>query len=394
MNTSSTLAPIIGACVRPVSLRRTVTDTRDGSSHSTEHAKRCGTRIADRCPSCSALYRGDAFQVIRSGLFDRVTNLPKLVTMITLTAPGADVFGKTHSRRTSENGKVRRCACRKFHSENDRAIGTPLDPSRYDYEAAASFNANASRLFAVTMQKLSRVLGHKIKVVRVVEFQTRGLVHIHALVLGRVSKPILRLVVSGGINTRTGRHIAAASSGGWKWGPQCKAVVVKSDAPGKAVAYLVKVVNYSLKDTGRGAARNYAHNERMTDAADRGLKCDYTFHDCTFGANHSDITTETLNTVTGEINYATVRVKYQGRGTKSHVCRRHRRAEEGWGFRGHVLSKSLSWGCTFREIRARREMWTNANKPTLPSHLVVSWERLTNTPRLPISAATSGISPP
>ena len=394
VSTTSPLSPAVGFCSRPVTLRRTVTDTRDGSSRSTEHVKRCGTRIADRCPSCSALYRGDAFQVIRSGLFDRVTNLPKLVTMITLTAPGADVFGKTHSRRISENGKTRRCACRKYHAENDRVIGTPLDPSTYNYAAAASFNANASRLFAVTMQKLSRVLRRKMEVVRVVEFQTRGLVHIHALVLGCVPKPTLRLVVRGGINPRTGRQIAAASSGGWTWGPQCKAEVITGDTPGKAIAYLVKVVNYSLKETGRGAARNYTHNERMTDAADKGLKCGHTFHDCTFGADHSDIITDIVNTVTGEINCVTVRVNYQGPGTKSRVCRRHRRAEEGWGFRGHVLSKSRTWGCTFREVRARREMWVNAKKPTLPPYLVVSWERLRDTPRLPTSLATSGVSPP
>lgn len=396
VNTSSAPLPVpgVGECSRPVTLRRTVTDTRNGSSHTTDHTKRCGTRIADRCPSCSALYRGDAFQVIRGGLFDPMTNLPRVVTMVTLTAPGADVFGKTHSRRLDKNGKVRRCVCLKHHAENDRAIGTPLDPSTYDYEAATSFNANASRLFAVTMQKLSRVLDRKMQVVRVVEFQTRGLVHIHALVLGRVSKTTLRLVVRGGINRRTGRRIAAASSGGWTWGPQCKADVIKSDTPGKAIAYLVKVVNYALKDTGRGAARNYTHNEKMTDAADKGLTCGNTFHDCVHGADHAEIMTELLDDATGEITISTVRVHYQGKGTSSRVCRRHRRAEEGWGFRGHVLAKSRSWGCTFHEVRARREQWVAANKPSLPSYLVVTWERLRDTSQARTSSVTSGASPP
>ena len=125
--------------------------------------------------------------------------------MVTLTAPGSDKFGKTHVRHLTKNNKVQRCSCRRYHNENDRLLGTPIDPDTYNYVGAAAFNANASRLFAVTMQKLGRLLGRKLRVIRVIEFQTRGLVHVHALVLGPVPQCSLELVVRGGKNLRTGR---------------------------------------------------------------------------------------------------------------------------------------------------------------------------------------------
>ena len=114
--------------------------------------------------------------------------------MVTLTAPGSDRFGKTHVRHLTKNKKVQRCSCRRYHNENDRLLGTPIDPATYDYDGAAAFNANASRLFAVTMQKLGRLLGRKLQVVRVIEFQTRGLVHVHALVLGPVHLAVWNLL--------------------------------------------------------------------------------------------------------------------------------------------------------------------------------------------------------
>ena len=389
---SSTPTPTVGvgACSNPVTLRRTVTDSRTGNSYSTEHPKRCGTRIESRCPSCSALYKGDAFQVIRSGIIDATTNLPKLVTMVTLTAPGSDRFGKTHVRHLTKNKKVQRCSCRSYHNENDPLLGTPIDPETYDYEGAAAFNANTSRLFAVTMQKLGRLLGRKLQVVRVIEFQARGLVHVHALVLGPVPQRILELVVRGGKNLVTGRPIYPAMSGGWTWGTQCKADVIQGETPGKAIAYLVKVVKYALKDTGRGECRNSNHGDRMTDAASTGFCCGLSLYECRQGSRHAVVEREIVDENTGEIATVKVPVSYRGKRT-SRTCRRHRRAENGWGFRGHILAKSRNWGCTFGEVRARRNNWMAASKPSLPSHLTVTWERLREPSMMSL---TSGISPP
>ena len=380
----------VGTCSHPITLRRTVTDSRTGSSNSTEHAKRCGTRIKSRCPSCSALYKGDAFRIIRSGIIDATTNLPKLVTMVTLTAPGSDKFGKTHVRHLTKNNKVQRCSCRRYHNENDRLLGTPIDPDTYNYVGAAAFNANASRLIAVTMQKLGRLLGRKLRVIRVIEFQTRGLVHVHALVLGPVPQCSLELVVRGGKNLRTGRPISAAMSGGWKWGEQCDAKVIQGETPGRAIAYLVKVVMYALKDTGHGECRNFNHGERMAAAASAGVSCELSLYECKHGSSQVIVERNIIDVSTGEISTIKVPVSYQGKRT-SRICRRHRRAENGWGFRGHILAKSRNWGCTFGEVRARRNNYVAASKPSLPSYLTVTWERL----REPsLTGSTSGVSPP
>jgi hypothetical protein len=47
----------------------------------------------------------------------------------TFTAPG---FGPVHNRPTSG-----RCRCGTTHDQDDNALGTPLDPTTYDYESPA-----------------------------------------------------------------------------------------------------------------------------------------------------------------------------------------------------------------------------------------------------------------
>ena len=376
----------VGTCAHPIKLFRTSIDTRTGEMRFGEHDKRCGSRIHDRCPSCSALYRGDAFQVIRSRIIDSSTKLPKLLTMITLTAPGADRFGHIHSRNATKAGKLMRCKCRLYHEKDDQLIGTPIDPDTYDYEAAADFNANATRLFAVSMQKLSRVLNRKLKVIRVVEFQQRGLVHVHALVLGPLTQRSLELIVSGGTNLRTGREIAPATSGGWTWGKECKADVISGSTPGKAIAYMVKVINYSLKDTGQGECKNGKHRRQMSRASGKTVRCDNRISDCHHGNRFYSITVE--SEVGGEVSQKRVQILDQGE--RSHrLCRSHRRAVNGWGFRGHVLAKSRNWGCTFQEVRARRLNWHQNSNSGRPEHLIVQWSRTKPPGFLAIAPGTS-----
>lgn len=375
MNTAVAATAGVGECSNPVTLRRTVTNHKTGTRFSTDHAKRCGTRIEAKCPSCSSLYRGDAIQVIRHGLINQATNTPMLFTMLTFTAPGAEIFGATHTRHISKHGRVQRCACRSYHNENDRHLGTPINPNTYDYEAAAKFNANASRLFAVTMQKLSRLHGRKLKFVRVMEYQARGLIHIHALVLGPITQRSLELVVRGGTGLRSKRKIAPATSGGFTWGPECKADVICGDTPGRAIAYLMKVIHYALKDTGSGECRNSHHGSAMADAAEATLDCDGSIYDCRHGSREFVYEVETVDTNTGEVLIEERTGRFQGKKVE-HNCRRHRRAITGWGFRGHVLAKSRNWGCTFREVRERRSAWMSKSKPQLPDHLEVTWLRL------------------
>jgi hypothetical protein len=69
-----------------------------------DYEKPCGSRLADRCPHCSEVYRRDAFAVLRAGLQD-AANSTTPFTFITFTTPGADVFGATHQRVTATSKK-------------------------------------------------------------------------------------------------------------------------------------------------------------------------------------------------------------------------------------------------------------------------------------------------
>ncbi|MFP8882499.1 replication initiator protein RepSA [Streptomyces mangrovi] len=153
----------------------------------------CGNRRASRCPSCAWTYAGDTYHLIRAGLVgdDRkgvaasVRTHPKVFA--TLTAPS---FGPVHNRPASG-----RCRCGAAHGPDDPALGTPLDPDRYDYASAVLWNNHASELwryFTIYLRRqLAKLAGItqaalrdacRISFGKVAEFQKRGAVHFHAIV--------------------------------------------------------------------------------------------------------------------------------------------------------------------------------------------------------------------
>src|ERR1035437_1561064 len=171
----------------------------------------CGNRRASRCPSCSATYRRDAYSLVRAGLAgDEVSGVsgewaghPRVFA--TLTAPS---FGAVHRRvvhgastlpcRRGANEATcahgRPLSCRVRHGEDDPAIGQPLCPNCYDYQGAVLWNAHAGVLWRRTTIAMTRLLAARAGVprteigdlarlsfVKVAEFQTRGLVHLHVI---------------------------------------------------------------------------------------------------------------------------------------------------------------------------------------------------------------------
>jgi len=364
-----------GDCACPIHLRRQTVNTETGEISHREILRRCQSRLEAKCPSCSKLYRGDASAIIRAGLMD-ATNKPRPFTMITLTAPGADVFGQVHSRHIMKNGSVKPCACRVRHSKDAVVLGTPINVATYNYQGAADFNAHVSRLFAVTMQKLGRNLKRELQVVRVGEFQRRGLLHIHALVVGCVTQRSLELAICGGTNLRTKRKISPATSGGWNWGPQCKADVIAGGDPGRAIYYMTKVLSYAIKDTTASADVSTKHGKKMAQAGSRSCKCGLSRPECLHGDPFFDVTSWECDS-NGVIRKCINKFPYQSRPRQSeYPCRRHRLARNGWGFRGHVLAKSKTWPLTFAAVRQKRNEWwkTNSNYVPLPAHLLVTWQ--------------------
>ena len=220
----------IGYCAHPIRLTGQV-DQLDMStgelrtSYTTDHEpdgvllKACGNRRASRCPSCAAVYRADAWQLIAAGLRggkgvpDTISGHPRL--FVTFTAPS---FGAVHSRR-EQQGRVqpchprdhdRRCGhgrslgCFRRHPPDDPSLGTPLCGRCFDYPAQVLWNAVAPELWRRTRIYLDRALARlagipvtelrelvHIEFAKVAEYQARGAIHFHAILRADAAGPEL-----------------------------------------------------------------------------------------------------------------------------------------------------------------------------------------------------------
>jgi hypothetical protein len=173
----------------------------------------CGNRREHVCPSCSAVYKNDARQIIRSGLTGGKGMPGSIIAhpcvFATLTAPG---FGPVHTTRTDRHGRKlpcrprrdasqRRCphgrdiSCSRTHPDDDPRLGQPLCPDCYDYTGHVLFNAcgpDLWRRFVIYLpRQLARLVGITQKdlraevsarFVKVAEYQARGIVHYHAII--------------------------------------------------------------------------------------------------------------------------------------------------------------------------------------------------------------------
>jgi hypothetical protein len=212
-----------GHCHRPVRLRGHIEaiDLATGEArpmYTTAHEPDgvllvpCGNRREQVCPPCSDTYKRDARQLVRAGLLGG-KGIPESITahpcvFATFTAPS---FGPVHSRRMRghtvlpcrprRDHRERRCrhgrdiTCPARHSDDDPRLGQALCRDCYDYQAAVLFNANAAELwrrFTVYLPRLlARLTGTTqkelrslvaVRFVKVAEYQTRGVVHFHAVI--------------------------------------------------------------------------------------------------------------------------------------------------------------------------------------------------------------------
>ncbi len=171
---------------------------------------RCNNRRATVCPACSAVYKGDARQIVLAGLAGGkgtpagVAAHPAVFA--TLTAPS---FGAVHSRRRAgKGGPVRTCrprrgecehgralGCHVRHGDDDPRLGEPLCADCYDYAGQVVWNSLAARLWKRTRDAVESHLAQaaglsvaglrralRITFVKVAEMQARGVVHFHAVV--------------------------------------------------------------------------------------------------------------------------------------------------------------------------------------------------------------------
>jgi hypothetical protein len=209
-----------GYCVHPVRLRGTVeqADAATGEVrkvYSTEREpdatllKACGNRRVSVCPSCSATYQADSFQLLAAGLRggkgvpETVSEHPRL--FVTFTAPS---FGRVHTRKAQgrlvypchpfRQGQTcphgQRAGCWQRHDEDDSRLGEPLCARCYQSGAQVLWNALAGRLWSRTTIYLYRALAQlvgvpegelrrlvRVSFAKVAEYQRRGAVHFHAI---------------------------------------------------------------------------------------------------------------------------------------------------------------------------------------------------------------------
>ncbi|MFP1629567.1 replication initiator [Streptomyces sp. 5K101] len=192
----------LGGCTTPIRLDGHRTDVHTTTGEILHHLTasdlpagnllvRCNNRRTTRCPACAETYRRDTYQLITAGLRggkgtpERVATHPRVFA--TFTAPS---FGPVHNRPAKG-----RCRCGTTHPAGAPELGTPLDPERYDYEAAVLWNAHASKIWARFSIYLRREVAKRaglsqrafkeharVSFAKVAEYQRRGAIHFHAVI--------------------------------------------------------------------------------------------------------------------------------------------------------------------------------------------------------------------
>lgn len=256
---------------------------------------RCGSRRSSQCVSCSALYKGDAAALLRSGALDE----SGVVVHLTLTAPS---FGKVHrvpkppSPRLSDRACVawgkraaRRCPCGSTHPPGDELAGVPLDTASYDFEGQVRWNRATGRLWNRTATNLTRTLAlpERIAYCGVAEGQVRGAVHHHTLVrLPSLAALGPYVDASGRSRSRVIENVVRASTTiedgeSFSWGNQVVAEIIVGDPrrndagrhARRAVGYLAKVLTYAIKDLAADENVDQAAHLRRLDRTARWLPC-------------------------------------------------------------------------------------------------------------------------
>ncbi|MGZ0150371.1 replication initiator [Kribbella sp. WER1] len=127
---------------------------------------------------------------------------------LTLTLPS---YGRIHTRP----GDGGRCPCGAKHDEAAPVLGTPVDPSTYDYHRAAMEALHFPKVVDRFWQNLRRCAGYKVQYFATVEAQRRLAPHLHAAVRGVIPRQVVKDV--------------AAATYHQLWWPQCTEPVYTGD---------------------------------------------------------------------------------------------------------------------------------------------------------------------
>jgi hypothetical protein len=193
-------------------------------------AVRCKARQAAKCVPCALAHQLDARRLMRLGFVEARRSLSDVRWWwLTLTPPGIELTGSpVHGVRPTRRGQAtiylpcsprpcfacgRPIVCRKRHAPGDPLVGAPFRGHEdcFRYWAVVRWNANVPALWNETMASIRRALRGRpwtLQNAKVVQWQGRGLVHVHAVLRTTASARVVR------------EAAAAARVQGWGWGPQ------------------------------------------------------------------------------------------------------------------------------------------------------------------------------
>jgi hypothetical protein len=316
--------------------------------------KACGSRRETWCPSCAAVYRGDARHLIVAGISGGKGVPPEVASqpmvLLTLTAPS---FGPVHRVPAGPGpcvpGPCERCehgrprACFDHHLPTEAVVGHPLCPDCYDYEGAVLQNALTPELWrrtAVTLPRaLAKVLGVtqrqlagqvRLSFVKVAEYQRRGLVHLHVVVRADPVGAAGLAATAGDVAHACHRAARAVSvvhdRGVAHWGDQVDVRALEPDGRGRVASYAAKYLS-------KGAGESGVLDHRITGDEDLRARL----------ARLDPLTAAMVGTC--------------WRLGADEALAHLRRHAHGLGFGGFVLSKSEQWSTTFGELRRARSQW-------------------------------------
>ncbi len=351
--------------------------------------KPCGNRRESMCPSCSARYKGDAYQIVRSllvggnGVPETVATHPAV--FVTFTAPS---FGEVHTRvvRKHTCAKRKGCDCRPEpcharrdqplcphgrrlgcfarHDPGDKSLGTPLCLDCYQHNAQVVWNLASGELWRRTTIAIHRYLrrvarrlgvpGNRIRLCygKAAKYQARGVIHFHAVIrLDGVDPDDKTAIIAPppgiGIGDRIDavEHAARVTAfttdphptrpGGWPiaWGEQLDVRPITVAASGQvtdlmAAAYVAKYATKSTEVTGHVSGR--LNDETVNLYADPD-------------GTHTERLIEACWILGGPRDWRALR-------RRAHML----------GFAGHFLTKSRSHPVTFQLQRNKRVVFRRA----------------------------------
>jgi hypothetical protein len=399
------------------------------------------------CGYCSTLYKFDAYNLVAAGLRggkdvpETVAAHPRL--FVTLTAPS---FGPVHLG-PDKAGNLRPCkprrdgsGCKTWHRAGDPLIGTPLDPSTYDYQGHVLFNAMAGALWSETASEIRRSLARmlglsrracerlvRVNFAKVAEYQARGVVHFHAvarldgpdgpgsapaacvsvaLLESAIRDAVARVVVE----VPESRALGAPVVG---WGEQIDVRPIGGadfDAPAglsdvTVARYIAKYATKSAESAGielpplacRACSGSGRTLVRMPECADVLLPC----RTCSGTGRSIDLDQWELTDHARRL----IEACWLLGGIPELAPLRLRKWAHMLGFGGHFATKSRAYSTTFGALRQERADFTARQDPyTLalgesPDVLVInhwSYAGRADTPRLPVTRAPAdleGVSP-